>query len=685
MSTTIINTSGQKAGTTDLASGVNSGSVLFVTPFDATPDWADAPLVVPPAGQPAVSATIRSFDRYGFSYTLSGKPPTTGYALRWRFVADLSEAFDFPDEPTGEWTWGEFIDQVRRRMTDAKPSETNFTLAQVEYVKSQLAMQRGDAPAYQIHRNLYTSMRRKLLGFQTGQTDAEQQTAVRTQIAASTPNDTLFEEAASMYVKAQLRRDGSFDDGLFKSLMASYDELRNTRLFGYTYTGTDAALLAAVQNRIFVTAPVDPNVSYLTAVTAAARRDLETAAAWFNAQVSAAADDLQDLYDRVVKEIRAGAITLQQVVEGYRVGHVSIFTEENTTVEGFAARGTMPLGAQIRDAWMIFPPPAVRVVNEGNISEGTEGGIAKGDLNWLMTDTTICRRKQCVMVPWEEKLDAMVDRNTNWPLLSVKAPQATEFLVAGQLVAGGRELELTWDGLRLDFMPTDLVPFDEGAAQAVAFFAQAQLAKEFGDGPNVWQGYERDFYRRQAELYVEFQDRRNSKWTAKRTGGWPNPRARMDYFAWQGDPAWPNCLNDGNWTRPPAAFPTDGSSFWLQLLDAVSADWKTISWTNALFVTGTWDWRIYPAPALTARISSGFLQLWDDDDEGWRSIWWNNGVLTAGDLDTSDADGEEATMARINVTDGVTTLQLADQAHSGYWRALYLSNGAATAGPLVAD
>lgn len=676
MSSSIIDNTSQKAGVTDLAANSSAGSVLFVTAFPAQPYWADALVVIPAVGQGAVTATIRTFDQYGFSYTLSGKPPTSGYTLRWRFVASLASAFDLPDNPTGTWTWADFIDGVIRRVTDNQANDPSLTEAQTEYVRARLAMSRNDTAAYQIHQNRYTAMRRKLLGYQTAMTAQQQADAVRLLISNATASDTLFEQATGYFVKAQIRRDADNDTGAAKAFMDDYLEIRNTRLLGYTYSQNDAALLAAVQNAIYVTTNTNPNIPYLTAQTAAARRDLESQVNWFNAQVAAAYSDLASLYDRVVKEIRAGAIMLQQVVQGYRAGHVTMFDNSNTTVQGFAATAALPPGAQVRDAWIVFPPAAVRVVTPDLISEGQSGGISKGQMADLLTNTADCRRQQCVAVPWEERQRAMVARETNWPLISVQNPQAATFLVAGQLDANQRRLELTWDGQRLDFGLQDLVPFDEGAAQAVANFVQMMLAQEYGDPQPAVQNYERLWLRRQAELYVEFGDRMNPK-VAGRSGGWPK-RDHKDLWTGSLVDPWTSCN-----LPPTPALPSDGSSLWLQLLDAVTGQWNTLNWANGMFTAGTWDWRIDPPPALTARVQGGLLQLWDTVGLAWRSIWWVNGALTAGPLDSTVAVAGAATGARIVNVNNVTSLQLADSASPGMWRALYLDNGAATSGPLV--
>lgn len=396
-------------------------------------------------------------------------------------------------------TWAEFIDGVTRRLTDNQPSESSFTEAQTEYVLARISLVKNDSAGYQIHQNRYSSMRRKLVGFQTDQDATAQQAAVRTLLSMATAGDALFVQAASLYVKSNLYRDSNRDSGQAKLCMDEYIDIRNTKLLGYTYTGNDAALLAAVIATFFVTTPTTDNTAYLTSVVAAARKDIETQAAWFNAQIAAAASDLQGLNDRVLNEIRAAAIEMQRVIEGYRVGHVCTFDETDVMDLGYASQGTLPEQAQVRSAFIVFP------VDEDD------------------DDDSERRRKECVQVPWEERREAMVNRKTEWPLIAISAPGPTIFVVSGHLDSAKNVLELTWDGLKLDFEDDDTVPFDEGAMACAAYYVQRELATEFGDTQPQVERYDTLYRDRRMMLYVEMRARGQVKESRFRGGGgWPS-------------------------------------------------------------------------------------------------------------------------------------------------------------------
>lgn len=378
------------------------------------------------------------------------------------------------------YTWSEFIDEVVRRLTDKKPDNAAFTEAQAEYVKARMASELTyQADLYAIHQNRYTSLRRKLAGYATTLSQSDQRTAVRAMITDTVPDNNQFALACYYWLKANLKMEVNTTPAEGTGWQQLYRAQR-IKLLGFAHTYADAAALkAAVLAYMAVDGANEYASSFTDSHLAVVVADLQGLATWFNRQVDAAAADLQSLRDRVVKETRAGVIELQNMVESFKAGQVSILTESDAVPNGSASLLTLPEQAAVKEAWLTWPD------DEG---------------------VTVCRRCEALLVPWERRFEEMLCGTQTCPQISID-PYGRRALVTPALKADEIELELVWDGLKLSFGDNDPVPFDEGVAQAVSHYVNSRLALELGDTVAVAREYERLFLDRQQLLYLEARDR----------------------------------------------------------------------------------------------------------------------------------------------------------------------------------
>lgn len=119
---------------------------------------------------------------------------------------------------------------------------------------------------------------------------------------------------------------------------------------------------------------------------------------------------------------------------------------------------------------------------------------------------------------------------------------------------------------------------------------------------------------------------------------------------------------------------------WLKILDTATSTWTYLWFANRILQFGTTT----PSGAAGFRVNGGFLQLADTVSGGFRSIWWSGGVLQIGPVDNSSIDGNPPTAALLYFASAGTTLQMADQAYSGYFRSILLRGEVLGAGPLTA-
>ena len=595
--------------------------------------------------------------------------------------------------------WSDFILGVTQRLTETQPTEATFTEAQAAYVKAkltldQLAPRQDTTAVYTLNQNRYTSLRRKLAGFQTAQSAATQQANVAAQVTNSTANDKLFEVAVTLYLKAQIARDLENDADLTVQFMGEYTQAKFGKLLGYQYTQSTATLTANCTARLISTTTSPGNATYISDACVDAYNDLDGLSQWFNAQVAAAAADLQSLNNRVVNEIRAAVIRIQEIIPSYQVGQVSTFNRVNTSQVGHARTGVLPLQAQIQEARIMqVPNPGAvgSIVPLYQSSNPPLGAAAR-----LLVDS---KSYPVTVIPWEHRYEAMVERRSRQRMIAI-SPDHTYFMVPNDTLNWENMLSIEWNGLALNFIHTDTVPVDEGVMQAAGFYVQAELALEFGDPEKTVAGYRQRFLDRQSLLKVE-QDKRGSvEWARVRPGGnFPGSdhRGRGGAFGW--NQGWPenqpnNC--DGN------GFPWHKhkeSSVWLQLLDTGTNSWRVLSCSAGVLVTSdttphvkdsSWP-QIIDTNGLTdpesgdklgVRTNGGFVQIFDTNDLAWRSIWCNAGVLVVGADDLTQQDNLPATAFRIYTVGQVVTLQLLDQASGTQFRSMLLTNGVLTFGPL---
>ena len=191
--------------------------------------------------------------------------------------------------------------------------------------------------------------------------------------------------------------------------------------------------------------------------------------------------------------IKRAVLDLQRYITCLREGHETTYAADDLDTVANASSGTMPDNAEFRSAWYV-------------------------------TTGTNCCRQPLVLYPggWANRHDLICQHAgvTNCQYYIVINPQATEFIVF-PLVESDREVQVTWDGVKLDFDDEDELPvvYDDTVVNAVGLYVKAHLARETRNDATafvLYMGTERQmppgtyFYERR-ELYKTCQDRRSIK------------------------------------------------------------------------------------------------------------------------------------------------------------------------------
>jgi hypothetical protein len=152
----------------------------------------------------------------------------------------------------------------------------------------------------------------------------------------------------------------------------------------------------------------------------------------------------------IKKLIRQGVRDIQFHIPAYRNGHETVYLPSDFVSEGKASRAVLPPQAAMRDCW-------------------------------VFNDTSKTRHP-VVQFDWSRRFELVNGRvalNDNQARLTID-PHAYTFYLYPELTEGWL-LSVFWDSLnengKQDFQDQELVPFDDGAADAVAEYVQGHLRR----------------------------------------------------------------------------------------------------------------------------------------------------------------------------------------------------------------
>ena len=296
--------------------------------------------------------------------------------------------------------------------------------------------------------------------------------AVRGYLSDVVPTDGLYALAVAEYVKAKFAREVDHDLDFYNAYMQSYLVYRQ-RLLGYAHSNP-TALVAAVQSLITIDANRQGTSDFLTAMIGQAREDIEGQ--------GPSIDGL----------IQQGVIELESFIPIYRTGQISTFTVANLTQECQASKGALPVGAQVRSAYI------------------ARASDADADLEPLIMTSWIRHGDH-----WREDCDILpTNREHHDHRLCIDQWNVSFFIIP--LLDATHQVKLVWDGIRMTFNPADVVtpPFDLEMAQVVAEYVKGHLArdvqKDYAMAAMILKPQVGSYYLKRRKLYLDAEDRQRN-------------------------------------------------------------------------------------------------------------------------------------------------------------------------------
>lgn len=165
---------------------------------------------------------------------------------------------------------------------------------------------------------------------------------------------------------------------------------------------------------------------------------------------------LEDFRERMM---RNAVVDLQRYIRAYQTGHTTTYAAADMDEIEHAMLGNLPAGA-IPSAFYIY---STEVDSEGD---------AHPD----------CRRNRLDYWQWENRQHLICNACDHRLYAYAISPQGKEFMIHPILNSDTRLL-LVWQGLKINFVGADVVPFPEEAAEAVAAYVKWRILLEIDKNP----------------------------------------------------------------------------------------------------------------------------------------------------------------------------------------------------------
>lgn len=231
------------------------------------------------------------------------------------------------------------------------------------------------------------------------------------------------------------------------------------RLVGYTVTIPRDRFRAEVNKLITVDAKRDGVQEFIDDLVAIARLELTAAGT---------------LIESLIKQ---GVMELQSYVEFYRYNQERVFTFSDATEWGEACQLTLPEGCRIRDVYYV-------------------------------KDDSDCERMPVAQYDWENRFDLKcgAPRMQGKEFYAAVDPSGRTLTVFPTLL-DGYHVSVFYDGLKSNFADNDSVPFDEGAALAIADYVRFRLNLQIPANVKMAGVFEEAYRSKRLQLYRDAREK----------------------------------------------------------------------------------------------------------------------------------------------------------------------------------
>jgi hypothetical protein len=209
--------------------------------------------------------------------------------------------------------------------------------------------------------------------------------------------------------------------------------------------------------------------------------------------------DASSVYYR--NQIRQAVLDLCNFIDEYNKNNETIYFESDLTTDGEASVGTLPPFAEFESAWYYSTDRLVRFPVKQVPWEHRFEMASKEFWDRLNCDYVVLTAASSAALAMADTIAMLKSAGRQKAGAMAISPRHDQFYVFPQ-VTGEWILSLFWNGQKLDYAPQELVPFGEEAAQAVAWWVQAQFAKYVDRDSARAADLMRDYNMKRSNLYT---------------------------------------------------------------------------------------------------------------------------------------------------------------------------------------
>ena len=179
------------------------------------------------------------------------------------------------------------------------------------------------------------------------------------------------------------------------------------------------------------------------------------------------------------RTMRNAVVDLQRHIVAYQKGHTTTYAAADLDTVENAMLGNLPVGA-IPSAFYTYS------------NQLDSAGVAHPD----------CYRNRMDFWPWENRQQLICSLCEPRLYAYAVSPQGTEFMIHPILNTDTRLL-LVWQGLKIDFVALDVVPWPQEAAEAVAAYTKWRILLEIDKNPALAQAQYAIWKNARGDLYLD--------------------------------------------------------------------------------------------------------------------------------------------------------------------------------------
>lgn len=185
--------------------------------------------------------------------------------------------------------------------------------------------------------------------------------------------------------------------------------------------------------------------------------------------------------------IRQAVIECQTMVPWLRTGHENLYQGGDFVGEGWASRAALPPQARIKDAYLV---------------------AYDRDCTGKPQSPAHCKRYKLHDFPWSRRMgliNAGVPTNGGHGYISFDGQSETFYVYPA--VRDTYNVSIFWDGLKVNFQPNEMTPFDEQMTLVVADYVKSRTSREIDKDIPLGDSYGASYKTGRRLMFLNLKDR----------------------------------------------------------------------------------------------------------------------------------------------------------------------------------